>query len=212
MDESLHSFYEEQAWCLFTPKQRRRLNIERFLNSVFASFKNLSAVKLGDSTAFMSPRTSRPNHFGKGAFTTDADVVSKSITRAESKFHELQLRIRGTFPIENLSLGGIKHLRLSPFVGSWSANLLAQCPNLESLCIAGVEVRGKEFFYDRLSNELCDIYWPHLKTLSLSQLAVGADEVRNFFAGISSHLSRCLCGSWPSLLDHTSNYFVTCVK
>lgn len=168
IDGSLHSFYEEQAWCFFTPKERRRLNIERFSNSVFASFKNLSAVKLGDSTAFKSPRTSRPKHSGKGVFTTDADVVSKSITRAESKFHELQLGIRGTFPIENLSLGGITFLRLSPFMGSWSANLLAQCPNWESLCIAGVTVRGKEFVYDRLGNELCDIYWPHLKTLSLS--------------------------------------------
>lgn len=62
-------------------------------------------------------------------------------------------------------------------MGSWSANLLAQCPNWESLCIAGVTVRGKEFVYDRLGNELCDLYWPHLKTLSLSQLAVGADEI-----------------------------------
>lgn len=168
--------------------------------------------RLGDSTAFKSPRTSRPKHSGKGVFTTDADVVSKSITRAESKFHELQLGIRGTFPIENLSLGGITFLRLSPFMGSWSANLLAQCPNWESLCIAGVTVRGKEFVYDRLGNELCDIYWPHLKTLSLSQLAVGADEIAELLRRHKSTLIKVFLGSWPSLPDHSSNYFVTCVK
>lgn len=180
-DDGLHTFYEEQAECLFTPKdQRRELNIERFLNSVFASFKNLSTVKLGDSAAFASPRRSsrcRPKHFGNGPFVTDANVVTKSITRAESKFHELQLCVPCAFPFEKLSLGRIKHLRLCPFAGKWSANLIAQCPNLEALCIAGGSARGRGFTYDRLGNELCDVYWPHLKTLSISQLAVGADEV-----------------------------------
>lgn len=57
IDGSLRSFYEKQTWCFFTPSERRRLNIEGFLNSVFASFKNLPAVKLGDSTALTSPRT-----------------------------------------------------------------------------------------------------------------------------------------------------------
>lgn len=186
MDDGLDTFYEEQAEpSLITRDQRRKSNIERFMNSLFATFGNLSAVRFGDSAAFTSPRKSsryQPKFFGNGIFTpTDGDVMFGSITRAGSRFHELQLCMSGSSSIGKLSFDGMKHLRLNPFVGKRSARLLAQCPNLESLCITGDSIRDRDFcFYDRLGNDLCDIYWPHLKAFSLSQLTVGADEVAEF--------------------------------
>lgn len=184
MDDGLDTFYDEKAEpFLITKDQRRKSNIERFMNSVFASFENLSAVRFGDSAAFISPRRSsrcQPNYFGNGIFTaTDGDVIFRSITRAGSKFYELQLG--GSLPTGKLSFDGMKHLRLNPFVGNLSARLLAQCPNLDSLCITGDSIRDREFcFYDRLGNDLCGIYRSQLKTLSLSQLTVGADEIVEF--------------------------------
>lgn len=123
-------FYEAQAEpFLVTKDQRRKSNIERFMNSVFGSFEKLSAVKFGDSAAFTSPRRSsrcQPKYFGNGIFTTtDGDVMFRSITRAGSKFYELQLCMGGSFPTEKLSFEGMKHLRLNPFVGNLSARLLA---------------------------------------------------------------------------------------
>lgn len=49
--DSMHTFYQE-AGCFFTSRyQCREFAIERFLNSLFASFKNLAAVEPGDSAA-----------------------------------------------------------------------------------------------------------------------------------------------------------------
>lgn len=186
MDDGLDTFYEEQAEpFLETKDQRRKSNIERFMDSVFASFEKLSAVRFGDSAAFTPPRRyspCQPRYFCNGIFTaTDGYAMFRSITRARSKFNELQLCMIVSPLIGNLSFDGLKHLRLNPFVGKRSATFLALCPNLETLCITGNSVHDREYcFYDRLGNDLCDIYWPHLKTFSLSHLTVGADEVAEF--------------------------------
>lgn len=186
MDDGLDTFYEEQAEpFLVTKDQRRKSNIERFMNSVFASFEKLSAVRFGDSAAFTTPRRylpCEPRYFGNGIFTpTDGYAMFRSIMRARSKFNELQLCMIVSSSIGNSSFDGLKHLRLNPFVGKRSARFLALCPNLESLCITGNSVHDREYcFYDRLGKDLCDIYWPHLKTFSLSHLTVGADDVAEF--------------------------------
>lgn len=185
-DDGLDTFYEEQAEpFIVTEAQRRKSNIERFMNSVFASFEKLSAVRFGDSAAFTPPRRylpCEPRYFCNGIFTaTDGYAMFRSITRARSKFNELQLCMIVSPLTGNLSFDGLKHLRLNPFVGKRSASFLARCPNLESLCITGNSVHDREYcFYDRLGNDLCDIYWPHLKTFSLSHLTVGADEIAEF--------------------------------
>lgn len=155
------------------------------MNSVFSSLENLSAVRFGDSAAFTSPRRSspyQPKYFSNRIFTaTDGDVMFRSITRAETKLHELQLYMNGPSPIGKLSFDGMKHLRLNPFVGNRSVRLLARSPNMKLLCITGDSIHDTEFcFYDRLGNDLCDIYWPPLKTFSLSHVTVGADEVAEF--------------------------------
>lgn len=81
--DSMHTFYQE-AGCFFTSMyQCREFAIERFLNSVFASFKNLAAVEPGDSAAFTTPRC-RPIYFGNRSFTTaDADVMFRSVTPSQ---------------------------------------------------------------------------------------------------------------------------------
>lgn len=186
MDDGLDTFYEEQAEpFLLTKDQRRKSNIERFMDSVFASFEKLSAVRFGDSAAFTPPRSycpCQPRYFCNGIFTpTDGYAMFRSVKRARSKFKELQLCMIVSSLTGNLSFDGLKHLRLNPFVGNRSARFLALCPNLESLCITGNSVHDREYcFYDRLGNDLCDIYWPHLKAFSLSHLTVGADEVAEF--------------------------------
>lgn len=106
MDDGLDTFYEEQAEAfLVTNDQRRKSNIERSMNSVFASFEKLSAVRFGDSAAFTSPRRSSPcqaKYFSSRTFTaTNGDVMFRSITRAWIKLYELQLCMNGTSPIGN---------------------------------------------------------------------------------------------------------------
>lgn len=185
-DDGLDTFYDEEAEpFLLTKDQRRKSNIERFMNSVFASFEKLSAVRFGDSAAFATPKSYspvQPTYFCNRIFTaTDGYAMFRSVTRARSKFKELQLCMIVSSLTGNLSFDRLKHLRLNPFVGNRCARFLALCPNLESLCITGNSVHDREYcFYDRLGNDLCDIYWPHLKTFSLSHLTVGADEVAEF--------------------------------
>lgn len=52
---------------------------------------------------------------------------------------------------------------------------------MKSLYITGDSIHDTEICsYDMLGNDLCDIYWPHLKTFSLSHPTVGVDEVVDF--------------------------------
>lgn len=103
-------------------------------------------------------------------------------------------------------------MRLNRFTENTSARFLAQFPNLESLCITGDSIHPRELFFDdKLANELCDVYWPHLKTLSLSELAVVADEVAGFLR--RHKLTLVKVSLWKlALLDQYSNTFVTCEK